>query len=108
MKLAMNSDRKKMPDLFDFRPMTLNEIQALRYGQHVNVILNSGRVGQVKINGEVKRWKRDPDRLEVPVKYGMYECARFSTAEALRRFVVAIVSAEEKLKATEAHAAGAL
>lgn len=70
------------------RPMTLDEIKALSYNDHPNVILNDGRIGTVKVNGEVKRWKRDPDRVEVPVKYGLYECARFDTAEALRRFVV--------------------
>ena len=26
-----------------------------------------------KVNGRVKRWKRDPDRVQVPVKRGLYE-----------------------------------
>jgi hypothetical protein len=27
----------------------------------------------VRVNGAVKRWKRNPDRIQVPLKYGMYE-----------------------------------
>lgn len=32
-----------------------------------------GRVIKLKINGRVRRWKRDRSRILVPVKYGMYE-----------------------------------
>ena len=46
--------------------------------------------GQVKVNGAIKTWKRDPSRFEIPVKYGLYQCARFDQDEALRRFVVKV------------------
>lgn len=90
MQLAHQSDRKKTPDMHEYRAMTEAEIRALRYGSCPCVILNNGRVGQVKINGEIRTWKRDATRVEIPVKYGMYEYATLSLAEALERFVVAL------------------
>lgn len=85
---AMYDDRHVKPEQHAYRFMTFHEIAALKYGQRVPIILNSGRIGHVKINGAVKRWKRDPLRLSVPVKYGMRDTARFETSEALCRFIV--------------------
>jgi hypothetical protein len=61
----------------EFRPMTLEEAKLLSYGDHIWFLATDGSARQVKVNGQVKRWKRDPDRIEVPVKYGMYEHATF-------------------------------
>lgn len=61
----------------EFRPMTLEEGKLLGYGDHIWFLSNDGSARQVKVNGAVKRWKREPDRIEVPVKYGMYEYATF-------------------------------
>ena len=88
MKLALQSDKRKNPELLEYRPMTREEVLALGYGAHPATILNNGRIGTVKIVGAVRTWKRDANRVEVPVKYGMYEYATFDLAEALRRFVV--------------------
>ena len=33
-----------------------------------------GDARQAKVNGAVRRWKRDRTRIEVPVKYGLREC----------------------------------
>ena len=71
-----------------FRPMTLDEIKALGYGDHAWIIANDGTARRVKINGTIKRWKRESDRVEVPIKYGLYEYARWNTAEALARLLV--------------------
>lgn len=62
----------------EFRPMTLAEAQTLRYGEHIWFVANDGSARQVKVNGTPKRWKRDPNRIEIPVKYGMYEYATFT------------------------------
>lgn len=77
MLLAAQSDKRKQPELTEYRPMTLEEAKQLTYGDHPSVILNSGRVGVVKVNGAVRRWKREPDRIEVPAKYGIYEYTTF-------------------------------
>lgn len=82
--------RRQTPVKYLYRHMTLDEIKGLRSGSHVEFIARDGTARIVKINGQVKRWVRQPDKIEVPVKYGMYECARLSTEEALRRFVVRV------------------
>jgi len=40
---------------------------------HIEVLDRNGRWRTVKINGKVRTWKRDANRIEVPYKYGMYE-----------------------------------
>ena len=84
------SDRKVTPTPVTVRPMTRDEVMALGCGDHPAIILNNGRLGAVKVNGAVKTWKRDVDRVEIPVKYGMYECATLSLDEALLRLVVVV------------------
>ena len=66
--------------------MTLDDAKSLTYGQ---VLHYTGRhdcartvgprggvttnITQVRVTGNVKTWKRSPERVQVPVKYGMYE-----------------------------------
>jgi len=57
----------------EFRPMTVEEAKLLNYGDHIWIVAVDGSARQVKVNGAVKRWKRDLNRIEVPFKYGMYE-----------------------------------
>jgi hypothetical protein len=46
---------------------------------HIWFVANQGDARELKVNGAVRRWKRDANRIEVPVKYGMYE---YGTLEA--------------------------
>ena len=87
--VAMQGDRRKHPVLVRVRPMTKAEVWALPSGGHVYTILLNNRLGQVKITS-IKTWKRQPERLEIHVKYRMYEFATLSLDEALRRFVVVV------------------
>jgi hypothetical protein len=48
--------------------MTLDEAKLLRVGQRV-IDVNGKRW---KINGKVRTWKRNPNRIEIPVKHGLY------------------------------------
>jgi hypothetical protein len=41
--------------------------------QHIWLRDKLGCARQVKVNGAVRTWKRDANRIEVPFKYGMYE-----------------------------------
>jgi hypothetical protein len=59
-----------------FRAMTFKEACALTYGAHLWMRSVWGGAVRVKVNGAVKRWKREPGRIEIPVKYGMYEYGR--------------------------------
>jgi len=38
-----------------------------------------GDARRAKVNGQVRRWKRDRSRIEVPLKYGMYEYGKFDS-----------------------------
>jgi len=71
MKLLNGYDRKRAPE--EYRPMTIEEAKALRYGDHVSCIANDGTARRLKVNGAPRTWKRDPLRVEIPFKYGMYE-----------------------------------
>jgi hypothetical protein len=70
------------------RRMSLREILAT--SGHVEFVANDGTLRRLKINGRIKTWKRDPSRIEVSVKYGLYEYGRMDTEEALRRLVVRV------------------
>jgi hypothetical protein len=78
------------PKSVQVRYMTLEEVKALGYGSHPDFIANDGTLRTCKVNGAVKTWKRDSERIEVSVKYGLYEYATFDTVEALKRFVVRV------------------
>ena len=88
MLVRHRSDKRKNPTMIEVRPMTETEIRALRYGDNPSIILNDGTLAECKVNGAVRTWKRNPSRIEVPIKYGMYVYATFDLSEALRRFVV--------------------
>ena len=55
--------------------MTLAQAKALKYGdilhhtQHKNA---DGTPQRWRVNGAPKTWKRNPERVSVPVKHGMY------------------------------------
>lgn len=48
------------------------------------------RKGAVRVrkNGKIKTWKRDPGRVEVPVKYGLKECVRLDANALTTRILI--------------------
>ena len=55
--------------------ITLDQAKNLNYGQilHHTINKNAGGTPQRwRVNGKIKTWKRSPDRVQVPVKYGLY------------------------------------
>ncbi len=57
-------------------PISLNEVYELKHGQELysmNVPDSQGYPATVRVTGQVKRWKRDPERFKVPVKHGLYD-----------------------------------
>jgi hypothetical protein len=66
-------DRKKVKEVRSYRSITLEEAKNLKCGAHIQVLDRNGQVANAKVNGAVKRWKRDLDRIEIPCKYGLYE-----------------------------------
>lgn len=65
----------------EFRTMSLEEAKMLGYGDTIWFIGTDGSARRIKVNGAVRRWKRSPDRIEVPVKYGMYEYGTFTASD---------------------------
>lgn len=83
-------DRKKKEKML-FRYMTKEEILNLSYGNRVWFLANDGTARQLKINGKVRTWKRDTDRIEVPVKYGMYEYGQLNLTQALSPLLIRVL-----------------
>jgi len=55
--------------------MTIDEAKWLRYGQtiyEIGAYNADGTPRRWRVSGAVQTWKRDPNRVRVPVKHGMY------------------------------------
>ena len=52
--------------------MTIQQAKNLKIGDYVYQDWNEKKVIKWKINGQVKTWKRDSNRIRVPLKYGLY------------------------------------
>lgn len=55
--------------------MTLEQAKALKHGDVIHSEVNRNSKGECqrwRTNGRVKRWKRQPNRIEVPMKYGLW------------------------------------
>lgn len=63
-----------------FRVLTLDEVKTLT-ATHIWFVSNDKSARRCKVNGAPKTWKRDTSRVELPVKYGMYEYARFDQTD---------------------------
>lgn len=48
---------------------------------HIAFLSTDGTSRTAKVNGKVRTWKRDPNRVEVPIKYGMYEYGTFTASD---------------------------
>ncbi len=65
-------------------PITLEQAKALRPGDilyHDTHRNSDGSAQRWKVNGKVKTWKRSPERVEVPLKHGLYNYDRLSERE---------------------------
>lgn len=60
--------------------ITREQALALRYRDEIYGFSVQGKPIRVRVNGQVKTWKSRPD-IELPVKYGLRECARLSLRE---------------------------
>jgi hypothetical protein len=83
-------DKKKHPEVIRVRDLTIEEARAL--SGHADFISRDGTLRTVKINGAVHTWKRDATRIEVPVKYGMYEYGHFHWQEAINGLNEGLIS----------------
>lgn len=80
--------RKKSPPKYSFYQLTLEDVLSPDFGREQLYIQDQqGFMARVRRNGQVKTWKRDPNRVEIPVKFGMYEAFRITDPSEL--FVMA-------------------
>jgi hypothetical protein len=87
LTLALASDRRVIPETGQYRTFTEAEVRALRKGDYPFVLLNSGKVGQVRVTSDPRTWKRDPGRVEVSLSRGLYDSAIFSLPVAMGRLL---------------------
>ena len=86
---ALRSSRKKVPDRINLRQITLDEAKSLgSYHGSLYMLDRNGNAVNVRRSSAVKRWKTDPDRIEVSFKYGLYENFRLGTLDILRDIYV--------------------
>jgi len=85
--LRLRSDRKKRPTLYGFRRMTREEVFTLVQGRTYPYDPGDGSVINVKVTS-VHRWERDPERLEVRVKWGMRDYFTLTANECTQVLLV--------------------
>lgn len=90
MILKDGYDRRKTPTLFKARKWTkVGLLTAIHnssiYRMNLKFVDLSGCLRNIRLNGQVKTWKTQPYRVEIPIKYGFRECGRWSLDEALDR-----------------------
>lgn len=66
--------------------MTIGEAKSLNYGDKI-IRFIGGKDRTFKVNGMPKTWVRTPDRVRVPLKYGLYEYG-YMTEEDCRDYQV--------------------
>jgi hypothetical protein len=57
--------------------LTIETVKTLRNGQtlhHVTLKTADNTPVRCRVNGQVKFWKREPERFQIPVKYGLKHC----------------------------------
>jgi hypothetical protein len=62
---------------FRYRPMSIDEGRNLDWSSSLHALFQDGEIMRVRQNGAVKTWKRDPNRVEIPVKFGAYSRGQF-------------------------------
>lgn len=71
LTLVDGYDRTKKPATAEYVRMSAEQARRLQAGMPVLFLGVGGKVFRAKVNGSPKTWKRDPTRVEVPLKYGI-------------------------------------
>lgn len=79
-------------------PINLADIEAALDGHSLYVAAGQGRFYLARRNGQTKRWKREPDRFRLPIKYGFKSCAAIEhdTDRTLMRIAASRDDAESR------------
>ena len=79
-ELISGYDKTKKPAKRKYRRMTVYEAKRLTHGQTIPFLSLDGTQRDCRVTGQVKRWKRSPGRVKVPIKYGLYESSYAESA----------------------------
>lgn len=77
MILRDGYDRKRYPRQSEYRLLTRDEALRLARGDVIHFDMGDGSARRIRCNGKVRTWKRDPERIEIPMKYGLSKCVTF-------------------------------
>ena len=72
--------------------MTFEQAKELRYKQILYCNYHNdckGNPSKIRVNGKTKLWVRTPERIQVPVKYGLKDCF-YITENNLNNFFLTI------------------
>jgi hypothetical protein len=78
--------------------LTLEQAKALRTGDTVYCLYSCNRKGEphkVRVNGAVRTWKRDANRVQVPWKHGLYGPHGYITEADLDNYTLEYSYAKE-------------
>jgi hypothetical protein len=67
----------------NYRTLTLEEKKNIQFSE-VFIQADCGCFLRVKINGQVKTWKRNINKVQIPYKYGMYEYGYITENDEVR------------------------
>lgn len=77
---------------FNFAP-PVESIDILEVLVKINTVLYhrydrnaDGMPSQWRINGQMKRWKRTPDRIYLPIKHGLYDYDAICSLDEFNQF----------------------
>lgn len=82
-------DKSKTPKTLTVRKCNVGDIVAMIESHNTSYLMldSNGKARNVRANGKVKTWKRDPSRFERSFKYGMYEHFRLNTQGMLDNLI---------------------
>lgn len=73
----------------EYKVLTLAEKKAMPFS-HVFILCQNprnkhfGKFLEVRVNGVSKVWKRNPDKVRIPYKYGLYEFGYITELDEVR------------------------
>lgn len=83
-------DIKMKPTYHAGNPMTLSEAKSLTYHQEIydRTYRNAdGTPARWRVSGKIQTWKKDPKRIKIPIKHGMYDTS-YITESNLSNFSI--------------------
>jgi hypothetical protein len=79
-------------------PITLQQAKALQFGDMIYsnhfTMTDNNTPQRWRVNGQIKTWKRDPDRIHIPVKHGLYDHAYLCHGEISNKIYVGSITLE--------------